>query len=218
MKKFFLLPTLIFTISLFTSNIYGQFLPRIYKSPEMKTESFSNNTVAILPVFAEYHDLKLVTGRNYVFENSSTLYESISQNEIYAQLLKRRSKKKFVQTIQDIGKTNRILKENGITTNEEILQYSYSDIATMLKVDALVVCNIFNASTFNEFGAAGLSILFGQNVPTGYSGIAVSMYNGQSENLIYSYTRYLRSYYNRSLERNTSFLVRRASKRMKFKI
>jgi len=218
MNKIFLLTVWIFIVSLFTANSYGQFLPKVYKSPEMKTESFSNNTVAILPVFAEYQDLKLMRGRNFIFENSPTLYESISQKEIYARLLKRKSKNKFVQAIQDVNKTNRILKENGIISNEEMLNHSYQDIATMLNVEAVIVCNIFNASTFNEFGAAGLSILFGQNIPTGYSGIAFSMHDGKTDDLIYKYARYIGSYYSRSLERNTSFLVKRASKRMKFKI
>lgn len=204
--------------SLFTTNTFAQFFPKIYKSPEMRTQSFAKKTIAILPVFVDIQDMRFIPDRNHIYPGNTHYQEAINQQEIYGRLLTRKHRNKFVQTIQDVNVTNRILTENGITSNEKILSSGYKKLAKILNVDAVLVCSILKAPSRTPFGAAALSIIREENVPTGVAGVAFTLYDGKTENAIYKYEKFMRSYYNRSLNRTTSVLVRKATRRMKFKV
>lgn len=149
------------SIFLFTSvMVFSQFdgTKQVFESPNLKQEIATHKTVAILPFKATISFKRLPKNFNEVAnkEDEKNLGMNM-QSGLYTYLLRKSSD--YTVSVQDIDKTNALLKKNGIF---EILDEQSSDeIAKILGVDAVVKCSYAYEKTGSEGAAIVKSLLIG---------------------------------------------------------
>ncbi|WP_035668332.1 hypothetical protein [Flavobacterium sp. 83] len=148
-------------IFLFTSVMaFSQFdgVKQVFESPNLKQEIATHKTVAILPFKATISFKRLPKNFNEVAnkEDEKNLGMNM-QSGLYTYLLRKSSD--YTVAIQDIDRTNALLKKNGIF---EILDEQSSDeIAKILGVDAIIKCSYAYEKTGSEGAAIVKSLLIG---------------------------------------------------------
>lgn len=149
------------SIFLFTSvMVFAQFdgVKQVFESPNLKQEITIHKTVAILPFKATISFKRLPKNFNEVAnkEDEKNLGMNM-QSGLYTYLLRKSSD--YTVSVQDIDKTNALLKKNGIF---EILDEQSSDeIAKILGVDAVIKCSYAYEKTGSEGVAIVKSLLIG---------------------------------------------------------
>lgn len=149
------------SIFLFTSvMVFAQFdgVKQVFESPNLKQEIAIHKTVAILPFKATISFKRLPKNFNEVAnkEDEKNLGMNM-QSGLYTYLLRKSSD--YTVSVQEIDKTNALLKKNGIF---EILDEQSSDeIAKILGVDAVIKCSYAYEKTGSEGVAIVKSLLIG---------------------------------------------------------
>ncbi|MFT7335782.1 MAG: hypothetical protein ACI9M1_001710 [Porticoccaceae bacterium] len=183
MKQFFLL-----FICLFTSVFgFSQFdsAKQVFESQNLKEEITTHKIVAILPFKATISFKRLP--KNY---NESTNKEDEKnlgtnmQSGLYTYLLRKSSD--FSVTVQDIDRTNALLKKNDIfEKNDELTS---DELAKILGVDAVIKCSYAYEKTGSEAGAIVKSLLIGfgtGKVATGE--LTMQINNGKDGELLWRF-------------------------------
>jgi hypothetical protein len=183
MKNFFLL-----FICLFTSVFgFSQFdsAKQVFESQNLKQEITTHKIVAILPFKATISFKRLP--KNY---NESTNKEDEKnlgtnmQSGLYTYLLRKSSD--FSVTVQDIDRTNALLKKNDIfEKNDELTS---DELAKILGVDAVIKCSYAYEKTGSEAGAIVKSLLIGfgtGKVATGE--LTMQINNGKDGELLWRF-------------------------------
>lgn len=183
MKNFFLL-----FICLFTSVFgFSQFdsAKQVFESQNLKEEITTHKIVAILPFKATISFKRLP--KNY---NESTNKEDEKnlgtnmQSGLYTYLLRKSSD--FSVTVQDIDRTNALLKKNDIfEKNDELTS---DELAKILGVDAVIKCSYAYEKTGSEAGAIVKSLLIGfgtGKVATGE--LTMQINNGKDGELLWRF-------------------------------
>jgi hypothetical protein len=183
MKQFFLL-----FICLFTSVFgFSQFdsAKQVFESQNLKQEITTHKIVAILPFKATISFKRLP--KNY---NESTNKEDEKnlgtnmQSGLYTYLLRKSSD--FSVTVQDIDRTNALLKKNDIfEKNDELTS---DELAKILGVDAVIKCSYAYEKTGSEAGAIVKSLLIGfgtGKVATGE--LTMQINNGKDGELLWRF-------------------------------
>jgi hypothetical protein len=183
MKQFFLL-----FICLFTSVFgFSQFdsAKQVFESQNLKVEITTHKIVAILPFKATISFKRLP--KNY---NESTNKEDEKnlgtnmQSGLYTYLLRKSSD--FSVTVQDIDRTNALLKKNDIfEKNDELTS---DELAKILGVDAVIKCSYAYEKTGSEAGAIVKSLLIGfgtGKVATGE--LTMQINNGKDGELLWRF-------------------------------
>ena len=99
-------------------------------------------------------------------ERMEATYREGFQNSMYSWFLKMKKKKRMSQEIQDVTRTNALLKKNGLMTIEDVEMYTYDEIADMLGVDAVFAGNVVATRSFGKGGAVAIAVLTGVSVKT----------------------------------------------------
>jgi hypothetical protein len=183
MKQFFLI-----FICLFTSVFgFSQFdsAKQVFESQNLKEEITTHKIVAILPFKATISFKRLP--KNY---NESTNKEDEKnlgtnmQSGLYTYLLRKSSD--FSVTVQDIDRTNALLKKNDIfEKNDELTS---DELAKILGVDAVIKCSYAYEKTGSEAGAIVKSLLIGfgtGKVATGE--LTMQINNGKDGELLWRF-------------------------------
>jgi len=148
MKQYFLLS--LFILGLFSAS--GQ--KNIYESDKFDEISTNHEVLAILP-FLTRLDLKTDLSKEEV--RALEKKEGLAvQNALETYFSKRKKKKKFSVTFQNIQNTNAILAKNGISY-DNIDVYTVKELSELLAVDGIISGNL------------DLNILLSKGVPTEFS-------------------------------------------------
>lgn len=176
------------TIILFTllSMVMGtaqESAKQIFSSPNLATEINTHKTVAIVPFKANISYKRMP--KNY---NSQTIKDEELQlgynlqSGMYTYLLRRAND--YTVTVQDIDKTNTLLKQN--KAYENLDDFTADQLAKILGVDAVVKCSYSYEKTGSEGGAIVTTILFGVGkVATGE--LTMAIYNGKDGDLLWRF-------------------------------
>lgn len=148
----------IFLLSLLTISFLSCANRAVYKSPDLEAQSLQHQNIAILPVKITQtgHVPKNVTEEEIIIANEKWSY--IFQESLHSYILKQtsRNKKGQVVAFQALQKTNAILKENGLTT-EDLYSKSPEDLAELLQVDAVLMTTLDKDKNFSDGVAYGLA-------------------------------------------------------------
>lgn len=180
MKKYTIL---LFSLLSVTLTDAQESAKQVFSSPKLATEIYNHKTVAILPFKANISYKRMP--KNY---NSQTIKdEEIQlgynlQSGMYTYLLRRADD--YLVTIQDIEKTNTLLKQNKAFENLD--EFTADQLAKMLGVDAVINCSYSYEKTGSEGGAIVTTILFGVGkVATGE--LTMAIYNGKDGDLLWRF-------------------------------
>lgn len=161
--------------------------PTIYTKPEFSDVTKSHQKVAILP-FTVNIDSKNQS-KDFTIEMAKKAEKDegyLFQQQIYAQFLKQQSKGRYTVNFQDVEYTNSRLYKSGITY-ENIVNYSKSDLARILEVDAIISGVIKRTKPMSGTGAAVLGILVGYWGATNKVDVSLNVYDGKSSDLLWKY-------------------------------
>ena len=115
--------------------------------------------VAVLPIKITQlgHVAKNVSEETIKSQNENWGYSF--QESLYTYLLRQTERRSRgpVAIFQSLQKTNAILKENGITTIEDLYEKRPEDLARMLGVDAVIMTTLVNNKNFSDGVAYGLA-------------------------------------------------------------
>lgn len=164
MKKNTLLPIkkksktfLIFLFSILSFVGYSQ-QKQVFESPKLKEIIATHKTIAILPFKATITYKKLP--KEYSAEGNKTDENKLGldmQSGMYTYLLRKSSD--FTVEVQDIDKTNSLLKKAG--SFDKLDELSGDELAKILGVDAVIKCSYSYQKTKSEGAAIALTLLVG---------------------------------------------------------
>lgn len=155
---------------------------KIYISPNLEKEIKNHHIIAVLPfnVLIQYKKIP----KNYSASSNKKAEMDLSNNiqfELYAELSDKN--KNYTVEIQNIEATNQILKESNILNN--LQNYSPSEVAKTLKVDAL----IYGSYVYTKVGSEGSAMLSQLLIGDGKVAVGeldMKIYNGPDGELLWS--------------------------------
>lgn len=191
--------------------------PTIYTKPEFSDVTKSHRKVAILP-FTVNIDSKNQS-KDFTVEMARKAEKDegyLFQQQIYAQFLKQQSKGRYTVDFQDVEYTNFLLRKGGITY-ENIMNYTKSDLARKLGVDAVISGTIKRTKPMSGTGAAVLGILVGYWGSTNKVDVSLNLYGEKSNDLLWKYDHEASGSVGSSPERLAKSLMKGISKDFPYK-
>ena len=157
----------------------------VYESPKMKTEIAKHKTVAILPFDASITYKR--PPKNYDADANKGEEKALTtnlQSSMYTFLLRKGDD--YSCSFQDVGRTNALLKQNGVY--DKLEEMTQDSLCKILKVDAVIKCKYAYEKTASEGGAIAKTILFGgMGAKTGSGGLTMQVYNGADGELLWRF-------------------------------
>ena len=182
--------TIFFSMLFFLSMLNGQMIKEIYTSPNFDNLSKNHKTIAILPFTVVLGGKALqemgeemgdVAQLPMQLQNEGKLF----QQSIYSRFLKK--SKNYTISFQDIDRTNGLLKKAGITY-EDLEWADMNEIASILRVDAVIAGNVYREKGMKQGGAVAMAILVGGYGATGSAKLNIKIFNGEDGSKIWQYT------------------------------
>jgi len=212
--------TLVLMCLMFPQFSEAQLTAKVYEDPKIESIVKKHKSIAILPLDVVMTDTK-AKKKNRVspkdLERKATEYQKAFQNSMYAWFLKRKQKRKMIDVdIQDVDRTNTILKKNGIETSDQLENYTKDEIAKMLGVDAVFGGNVATSSTFSKGGATALAIITGISIKTGDADVFIKLWDAKEGDMIWSFSRVVASSYANTTDDVVNYLMKRISKRFPY--
>lgn len=206
---------------LLSQNGMAQLTAKVYEDANLERIVKKHKTIAIVPVNATVRDVKSKK-KNRIspeeLEEMEKEYRDGFQNSMYGWFLKRKQRKKIAVDIQDVTRTNALLKKAGIHTDEDLVALTFDEIATILGVDAIFYADVATTRSFDQGGAVALAIITGISVKTGDADAIIKLYNGEDGKMIWSFDRKVASSYANTPEDVADFLMKRVSKRFPYNL
>ena len=212
MTKKFLLSLL---VCLLTGSIYAQ--THLYENPNFDQISKDHHIIGIMPFTATVtlrpKQMKDITpeqlGRMEKSEGESV------QSAMYSWFLKREKRGSLRVQVQDISKTNALLKQNNITY-ENMAEYTPEQIAQILGVDALISGKFETNKPMSEGASLALGVLVGFWGSTNKAVINIFIHNGADGALLINYNKAVNGSVGSSTEDLINILMRKASRRVSY--
>lgn len=184
--------------------ITAQTIRSIYTNPNFDQIASDHRTVAIIP-FKAVIKLRPKDMADMAAEDLARMEqqegESV-QSALYGYFLKRQGKDDYRVAFQDISKTNALLAKNGIT-HDVLSEYTMSELAGMLGVDAVISGRLESNKPISEGAAVALSLLVGVYGPTNSGKVSIFINDGADDELLWKYEKAL----SRSLGSDTNTIV-----------
>ena len=205
---------------LLVSTANAQIVAKVYEAPETESLVKEHQKIAILPMNVTMRDNK-PSKKNRMspedLERMENDYQESFQNSMYSWFLRMKKKGRMTQEIQDVTRTNALLRKNGLESMDDIKMYTYDEIAEMLGVDAVFAGDVMATRSFGKGGAVAIAALTGVRVKTGDADVMVKLYNGKDGKLLWSFDRTVASNAANEPEDVVNYLMKRVSKRFPYK-
>ena len=153
----------------------------VYLSSDGKQLSAKHNIVAILPPNIV---LKSTKGMSAEAVKQQQIAEAkVFQQEIYTYMLKRKSKGQMVIDIQDVEKTNVVLKKN----NLDVSIMTTAELCGLLEVDGILSSQFSLSKPMSGGSAVALLFLTGFGASTNEVTVSMSLKDCSKKSLIWKY-------------------------------
>jgi hypothetical protein len=110
------------------------------------------------------------------------------QNSLYTFALEKKSENKITIEIQDINRTNALLKKNNINETNYEAQLP-EDLCKILGVDAVILGDIVASQPMSNGAAIATTLLIGFGGRTNTAKAKISLYDGTDGKLLWSYAK-----------------------------
>lgn len=180
MKNYIILLLSLFSVNLIVAQESAK---QVFSSPKLATEILNHKTVAILPFKANISYKRMPKNYDAQSIKDDELQLGFNlQSGMYTYLLRRADD--YTVTVQDIEKTNTLLRQNKAFDNLD--EFTSDQLAKFLGVDAVIKCSYSYEKTGSEGGAIVTTILFGVGkVATGE--LTMAIYNGKDGDLLWRF-------------------------------
>lgn len=179
----------IFLITSISYASYGQFeaSKQTYSSPKLKTEIQKHKLIAILPFQATITYKR--PPKNFDAAANTADEQKLATNMqqgMYTYLL--RKSESYTVNIQDIERTNALLKQKGLY--DKINEITQDSICKALSVDAVIKSSYAFQKTSSEGAAIAKSVLLGSAFGKTANGLlTMQIYNGSDGDLLWRFQK-----------------------------
>jgi hypothetical protein len=202
-------------ISFLSVSIYAQ--THLYENPNFDEISKSHQVIAIMPFNATVtlrpKQMKDISPEQLARMEKSE-GESV-QNAMFSWFLKREKRGTLRVKVQDISKTNALLKKNDITY-ENMAEHTPEEIAKVLGVDAIISGKFETSKPMSEGASLAMGMLVGFWGSTNKAVINIFIHNGADGELLINYNKGINGQVGSSNEDLINILMRKASRRVSY--
>ena len=195
---------------------YGQ--TNLYENPDFDEIAKEHNIIAILP-FKTQVKLRPKQMKDMTTEQLEKLEKAEGegiQSAMYSWFLKRKKRGDMQHTnIQDPKTTNALLARNDITY-ENLNEYTPSEIAEILEVDAVISGDYETDKPMSEGASVALGLLIGFWGNTNTAVVNMSVHNSGDGILLWNYNKKVRGSLGSSPDDLINILMRKASRRLAY--
>jgi TolB-like protein len=176
------------TVAFFAIFLFiGCVKPTIYTKPEFSDITKSHKKVAVLPFVVTIDSKNQSKEFTIDVARKAERDEAyMFQQQIYSQFLKQQSKGMYTVEFQDTDHSNTLLSKSGITY-ENLSNYTKSDIARYLGVDAVISGTIRRSKPMSSAGAIVLGLLGGFWGSTNRVDVTINLHDGSNGDLLWKY-------------------------------
>ncbi len=183
---------------------------KVYYSEDARYLAHIQHTIAILPPTVSISASKKVEAEALKEQQRTESYNF--QQEIYAWLLKRKMKRQIIQEIQDVEKTNILLKRAGYP--DSLL--TKGEICQLLGVDGIISSNFALSKPLSQGAAIATAVLFGVSGSTNEVRVSMSIHDCSKTKLIWKFDHQFSGGLGSSPSRLVDNLMAMASKSMPY--
>lgn len=183
---------------------------KVYHSQDYKELCNKQKTIAIIPPAVSI-PAKRKQSAESVAESQKAESNNI-QKEIYSWILKRKSKGKIMQEVQDIETTNALLKKAGYPDKP----LTPSDMCKALHVDGVITSNFALSKPFSTGGAIAFTLLVGGGAATNQVGVSMSINDCSTDKMIWNYNHKYSGGLGSTPSSLVDYVMRRVSKKMPY--
>ena len=202
-------------VCLLTGSIYAQ--THLYENPDFDQITKGHHIIAIMPFDASVtlrpKQMKDITPEQLTRMEMSE-GESV-QSAMYSWFLKREKRGSLRVQVQDISKTNALLKKNGITY-ENMAEHTPEEIAKLLEVDAVISGKFETTKPMSEGASVALGLLVGFWGSTNKAVINLFIHNGADGALLVNYNKAVAGSIGSNTDDLINILMRKASRRVSY--
>ncbi|RNA60474.1 hypothetical protein D1631_18445 [Chryseobacterium nematophagum] len=202
---------LTFLFVLFLNLLFSQ--KQVYKMDNLESYTSKHKTVAILPFTTSITYKKLPKDFNEEANKQEEITMSKNiQSSLYTYLLAKN--KKYTIDFQDINKTNILLKKAGIESLDET---SHMELAKLLGVDAVIGGKFDISRIKSDAWAIASDMLLGFGGKTGSHSLTMSIYDGDSEKLIWRFYNQFDDNYLKSTDYLVESMMKKVSRNFPYR-
>lgn len=183
MKKFLIL-SMLFCYSL---SLHAQFegSKQIFAIPDLKEVISSHKKIAIIPLNTSIQYYKMPKNLESVIGDEEKKLGLALQSHLYSNLL--RNSTNFSIYIQDIERTNNLLKKAGI--DEKGSQLNPEELCKILQVDAIIIANYNWNKLRSESAAIARTLLFGMGGGIASGSITIQIHEAKEGRMLWRFNR-----------------------------
>lgn len=211
MKKIIL--SIVLIIPFFSS--YGQ--TRLFVDPEFSKYGNDHEIIAVIPF-----ETTISLRPKKMKELKEGQLEDMQQNEsyniqqsMYSWFLKRKQQGKLWVEVQDVNKTNALLKKEGISYSN-IKDFTVEEIATILDVDAVINGRFETNKPMSDGVGAALGVLVGFYGATNRATINMFIHNADDGKILVNYNKAVSGSIGSSTDQLINIIMRKASRRIPY--
>ena len=206
---------LISIISLISVNVFCQ--THLYENPSFDRIAKEHKIIGVIPfktsISLRPKQMKDMTPGQ--LEKMELTEGKGIQSSMYSWFLKREKRGLLTVKVQDPMTSNVKLKKAGITT-DNYEEYTPSEIAKILGVDAIIMGNYKTNKPMSEGATAVIGILFGAWGSTNKATINLYIYNAEDGELLVNYNKSVSGSLGSSTDDLINTLMRKASRRIAY--
>lgn len=213
MNRFFLISLVLIVVSVMP--LRGQ--NRLYENPKFKAIAATHEVIAILP-FKATVSLRPKQMEKMTSEQLADLEKNEGlgiQQAMYSWFLTRDQRGTLLVNVQNPMESNATLNKNGITV-DNISQYSPTELAELLGVDAVIMGTFETSKPMSEGASIVLGALLGFWGNTNRATLNMFIYNAEDGETLCNYHRGISGSIGTSPENLINKLMRKASRKIAY--
>lgn len=210
-KTILTLALIIFTVALAS----GQ--TRLFVDPEFSKYGNDHKIIAVIPfnTTISLRPKQMESLKEGQLEKMQADESSDVQHSMYSWFLKRKQQGNMWVDVQDVSTTNALLAREGIT-HDNISEYTPSEIAQLLGVDAVIKGTFETNKPMSEGASVALGLLIGFFGSTNQATINMFIHNAEDGKVLVNYNKRVSGSIGSSTDQLVNIVMRKASRRIPY--
>lgn len=190
---------------------------RLFVDPEFSKYGNDHQIIAVIPFTTtiSLRPKQMATLQEGQLEKMQEVESLNIQNSMYSWFLKRRQQGSMWVDIQDVSTTNALLAKNGINYYN-IHEYTPAEIATILKVDAIVKGTFETDKPMSEGASLALGLLVGFYGATNTATINMFIHDADEGKVLVNYNKGVAGSLGSSTDQLVNKIMRKTSRRIPY--
>ena len=190
---------------------------RLFVDPEFSKYGNDHETIAVVPfkTSISFRPKQMATLEKGELEKMEEDESLMIQQSMYSWFLKRKQQGSMWVDVQDASTTNALLAKNGITYSN-MNEYTPSEIAEILKVDAVIKGTFKTNKPMSEGASIALGLLIGFYGSTNKATVNMFIHDAVEGRVLVNYNKAVAGSIGSSPDQLINIVMRKASRRIPY--